>query len=84
MIRTFIGKPLLLAALLLGGLYYAYGEVDPCRVLAVERARRSAASSALPAGHGLERWARLETSQMTTGACVSGLLDSWGARLSEK
>lgn len=83
MIRTFIGKPLLLAALLLGGLYYAYGEVDPCRVLAVERARRAAAANELPVKQGLERWARLETSQMTTGACVSGLLDSWGARLSE-
>jgi hypothetical protein len=57
----------------LGSLFAAYGQADPCR--AVERARRS------QAGTGVEPWTRAETSQMSTGACASGLLDSWGERL---
>lgn len=60
-----------------GSLFAAYGQADPCRALAVERARRSAA------GTIVEPWTRVETSQMSTAACVSGLLDSWGARLTK-
>jgi len=56
-------------------LFAAYGQADPCRALAVERARRSAA------GALAEHWTRLETSQMSTAACTGGLLDSWGERL---
>lgn len=56
-------------------LFAAYGQADPCRALAVERARRSAA------GASVEKWARVQTSQLSTGACASGLLDSWGERL---
>jgi hypothetical protein len=58
-----------------GSLFAAYGQADPCRALAVERARRSAA------GTVVEPWTRVETSQMSTAACAGGLLDSWGARL---
>jgi len=58
-----------------GSLFAAYGQADPCRALAVERARRS------QAGAGVEPWTRAETSQMSTSACASGLLDSWGERL---
>jgi hypothetical protein len=58
-----------------GTLFLAYGQADPCRALAVERARRSTA------GTIVEPWTRVETSQMSTAACVSGLLDSWGERL---
>lgn len=58
-----------------GTLFLAYGQVDPCRALAVERARRSAG------GPASEHWTRVETSQLSTGACVGGLLDSWGERL---
>lgn len=58
-----------------GSLFAAYGQADPCRALAVERARRSAA------GTMVEPWTRAETSQMSTTACASGLLDSWGERL---
>ena len=58
-----------------GTLFVAYGQADPCRALAVERARRSAASTSV------EPWTRLQTSQMSTGACAGGLLDSWGERL---
>ena len=39
--RTLILVPLLVIALAAGALYAAYGEVDPCRALAVERARRA-------------------------------------------
>ena len=58
-----------------GTLFAAYGQADPCRALAVERARRSVA------GTMVEPWTRVETSQMSTGACAGGLLDSWGERL---
>lgn len=58
-----------------GTLFFAYGQADPCRALAVERARRSAA------GTMVEPWTRVETAQMSTGACIGGLLDSWGERL---
>jgi len=58
-----------------GTLFFAYGQADPCRALAVERARRS------QAGTIVEPWTRVETAQMSTGACISGLLDSWGERL---
>lgn len=58
-----------------GTLFAAYGQADPCRALAVEQARRSAA------GTLAERWTRVRTSQMSTAACAGGLLDSWGERL---
>jgi hypothetical protein len=81
MIRLLIGIPLLLIVLAAGGIYAAYGEVDPCRVLAVEKARRAETANRLGFGGIMERWTRLETSQMTTGECTNGLLDSWGERL---
>ena len=62
-------------AVIFGTLFAAYGQADPCRALAVEKARRS------KAGPSVEHWTRIETSQMSTSACVSGLLDSWGERL---
>jgi len=82
MIRALMSLPILLIVLVVGGMYAAYGQVDPCRALAVERARRAQDTIGLPIGNGIEHWTRLETSQMSTGACASGLLDSWGERLS--
>lgn len=79
MIRTLITIPLLLIVAAFAGLYVAYGEAEPCRALAVERARRAE----LPTGV-VEPWMRVETSQMSTGACVKGLFDSWGERLSPR
>jgi hypothetical protein len=58
-----------------GSLYLAYGQAEPCRALAVEKARRSGA------GAFSERIARMQTSQMSTASCAGGLLDSWGERL---
>lgn len=80
--RNLIVIPLVLAALALGMIYAAYGQVDPCRVLAVERARRAEAGSGLPVAGAVEHWSRIETSQLSTGECTSQLLDSWGERLS--
>jgi hypothetical protein len=80
--RNAIVIPLVLAALALGVVYAAYGQVDPCRVLAVERARRAEATSGLPVAGAVEHWSRIETSQLSTGECTSQLLDSWGERLS--
>lgn len=80
--RTLIGIPLVLIFVALGALYARYGEVDPCRVLAVERARRAETHSGLPIAGAMERWSRMETSQLSTGECASQLLDSWGERLS--
>ena len=81
MIRFLVGTPLILIALVLARLYAAYGQVDPCRVLAVERARRT--DIPLPfAKAGVEAWTRMETSQMSSMECSRDLLDSWGERLS--
>ena len=80
--RNLIVIPLVLVALALGVIYAAYGQVDPCRVLAVERARRAESASDLPISGAMERWSRVETSQLSTGECTSQLLDSWGERLS--
>jgi hypothetical protein len=80
--RTLIGIPLLLIALALGALYASYGQVDPCRALAVERARRTETKTGLPIEGPVEHWSRIETSQLSTGECASQLLDSWGERLS--
>ncbi|MEI9995752.1 MAG: hypothetical protein WDM91_14245 [Rhizomicrobium sp.] len=83
MSRLLQAPPLRAAALTLfgvllfcfGSLFAAYGQADPCRALAVEKARRQAAASLA------EPWLRAQTSQMSTAACASGLLDSWGERL---
>lgn len=81
MIRLLIATPLVLVVLVLAGLYTAYGEVDPCRALAIERAQR--ADIPLPfAESGIKAWTRMETSQMSTSDCARDLLDSWGERLS--
>ena len=50
------------------------GQADPCRALAVERARRSAAGTGVGADPRRD-------GQLSTGACASDLLDSWGERL---
>ena len=67
-----------LIAVFFGGLYAAYGQVDPCRALAVERARHAVGSHASGIA---EPVTRAETSEMSTGACVRGLADAWIARL---
>ena len=84
MLRLLIGVPLLIVLLGLGALYYAYGEVDPCRTLAVERARRANEAIGVSLGHLTERITRLETSQMSSGECAKDLVRSWRERLAGK
>lgn len=81
-IPRIIGSILMLIVALLGVVYIAYGEIEPCRVLAVEQSRRAESAIGLNFPEGFERWHRLATSQMSSGECMSRLLDSWGERLS--
>ena len=80
MLRTLIVTPVFLAMLALAWMYETYGEADPCRALAVARARHAAHDSRLPIEDAAETWTRLSTSQMSTGACVRGLASSWWER----
>jgi len=68
----------MLVAIFFGGLYAAYGQVDPCRALAVERARHAVGPHASALAEPVTRAA---TGQMSTGACVRGLAHAWIARL---
>jgi hypothetical protein len=58
-----------------GWLFSSTGEVDPCRALAAERAKHGA--HGLPVQSALLRIKRLQTSQMSTGACIGGLIGDW-------
>ena len=78
MIRALIWTPILLVVGVLAGVYLAYGQVDPCRALAVEQARRTAGPIA---SRLVEPLTRMETSQMSSTACVRGLLYSWRDRI---
>jgi hypothetical protein len=74
MFRMLIGLPLLVFLIAGGTMVWNYGEVDPCRALAVERAHGAVL-------HGVsERWERLQTSQMTGTACARGLIGDWWDR----
>ena len=58
------------------GLFLAYGQIDPCRALAVEQARRSPAPSGIA-----ELWTRIDNSAMSRPACTRDLVKSWRDRL---
>lgn len=77
--RTLIGLVVLVVVVFFGGLYAAYGQADPCRAFAVERARRSGLPTTV-----MEPWTRMATSQMSTATCAKGLLRSWYERVREK
>ena len=81
MFRAFVAA-IVLVLVTAGWLLSSYGEVDPCRALAVERARRGA--HGLPVETALERIKRLQTSQMSTGACVGGLIGDWWHRAAQR
>jgi hypothetical protein len=84
MIRTLIALPILLVLLAAGALYASYGEIDPCRALAVERSRRAEDDTGIRIGGLVEPWMRFATSQLSTGQCARQLIDSWRDRLSHK
>jgi hypothetical protein len=76
MIRRAIVFLLFLFGAFFSGLYLAYDEIDPCRALAVEQARRS------PVPTGLAHvWHRITTAGMSRSACTKALLTSWRQRL---
>jgi hypothetical protein len=79
MIKGLFGFLLSVVVLAVGGLYLAYGEVEPCKVLGVERERR-ADSAGLVEGT-VDRITDGSTSGMSTTECISGLFDSWGERM---
>ena len=63
-----------------GGMYLAYGTVDPCTALAVERGDRAEARTGLPVS-GIVR--HLTETPPTSLACADGLMTSWRERLAE-
>jgi hypothetical protein len=77
MIRALLGLPFLIAIVAAAWIYGSYGEIEPCRVLAVERARQAEHASGLPVEGAAEHWTRIETSQMSSGACAKDLIAGW-------
>jgi hypothetical protein len=81
MMRILLSLPVLVALFAAGAMYESYGQVDPCRALAVERARHTEHTIGLPVEGAVEPWTRAETSQMSTGDCARELLHAWRERL---
>lgn len=74
----------ILVAAALGGAFYVYGTVDPCRMLAQDMARDSVGPVAEAFGgsrddlpEGVEQMMRALTSQYDTSTCASKLWDGW-------
>lgn len=78
MIRNIIVFLLCLFGLFFAGSYLAYGQIDPCRALAVEQARRAPVPTAMA-----ELWTRIATSGMNRPACSKQLVLSWWERLTQ-
>ncbi len=76
MFKGIFGFLLTLIVLTVGGLYLAYGEVEPCKVLAVERERRAGVIE-----NAVDSVTGSSTEGMSSTECFTGLLDSWGERL---
>jgi hypothetical protein len=66
-----------------GAALFAYGEVDPCRMLAKEKAMIAEKEGSLPRALGwdTEPWFRWTTSQYSTGQCLEQLVESWSDRV---
>ena len=84
MIRNIVFPPLLCLLLLLGVLFISYGEVEPCRALAVERARETANRSSLPVEAVVEPYTRMGTGGKSTLECTGDLFRSWLRRASRE
>ncbi len=76
MIRNTIVFLLFVFGMFFAGNYLAYGQIDPCRALAVEEARRSAAPTGMA-----ETWTRIDTIGMSRPTCTKNLVRSWWERL---
>lgn len=71
---------LTLSALLLGAgfVFYHFGEVEPCRILAKDKAREAQENTLVRAlDLDAEGYYRLETSQYSTGRCTRELASRW-------
>lgn len=70
----------------LGPLFWSYGQVDPCRALAKEIAMRAEAAGGLgvtvaSAFGDLEIDARRDIADHSTGQCFGKLFESWSGRV---
>lgn len=79
MIRLLVSTVILIPVLAAAALYVAYGEAQPCRVLAVEKARRSILPTV-----AAEPLMRMETDTMSNTQCVKSLFRSWRERIEDK
>jgi hypothetical protein len=75
MIRSTIVFLLFVFGIFFAGLYAAYDEIDPCRALAVENARRSPLPTAIA-----EAWNKIGTSHQNRLSCTRSLILSWRER----
>jgi hypothetical protein len=78
MIRTVIVLLLLVFGGFFTGLYVAYDELDPCRALAVEKARRAPVPTAIA-----RIWTAIATERTDRLTCTKSLLVSWHERLTD-
>jgi len=76
MIRNLIVFLLFVFGIFFAGMYLAYGQIDPCRALAVEEARRSAFPATIA-----QVWTRSDAASMSRPACSKKLVRSWWDRL---
>jgi hypothetical protein len=60
------------------GLYVAYDEFDPCRALAVEKARRAALPTDIA-----EIWTTVTTEHQDRLSCSRALVASWRERITD-
>ncbi|NWH09239.1 MAG: hypothetical protein HXY22_11455 [Alphaproteobacteria bacterium] len=67
----------------LGAIYYVYGEIEPCRVLAKEYTYRDLREGSVldMIGVDIEKLHRIETSQYSSSECAGKLVDAWVERL---
>ena len=81
--RTLAFLIVLAQVVLLGPLFVIYGQIDPCRALAAETARRQGSPGVVG---GLingdpEIAARRDAAELSTGECFARIYQSWAQRI---
>ncbi|HAH11827.1 MAG TPA: hypothetical protein DCL54_10835 [Alphaproteobacteria bacterium] len=74
MIRTLAFLLVLVQVLVFAPLVYVYGQVDPCRALAVDKMQRATTAQGERGSEKTEAALRKETVTMTHGDCALELL----------
>lgn len=65
-----------------GAAYIAYGEVEPCRMLAVHKANEAKENDIVDVLEvDMEPFYRAQTSQYSTSRCARELSEAWWARV---